>query len=349
MHKRHKRWFDVSVCFLLLPLILGGCVFGPEKDASKPIDPPPAGVNEEISEVTAKQTAKDKENPSLGVELYFMTHTGHVAPYTLSLPSSKGIAKEVLKFMVKDGPGQAMLPKGFTPILPKGTQVKALNIEDGVATIDFSKEFLNYKQEEEEDLLSALTWTLTGFSTVNEVNIWVDGKPLSVMPKGKTPAQGLTRNDGINLEVAKGTDITRSMPVTLYFMGQLPDNQTYYVPVTRMVNAADNVGEVVIHELVKGPQLQSGLSAALDTSLKVNKVQVKGDLAVADLGEQLLQYGKNTASEDALQTIVLSLTENTTADKVKLVVNGKQNVAIAGEKTAGEPVSRPRFINPSKS
>lgn len=346
----HKRWLFAAACFLLVPLLLNGCVFGPEKDASQPIDPPPAGVNENTSEVTAKQAEKEEtEKQSLGIELYFMTQTGHVAPYTLNLPSSKGIAKEVLKFMVKEGPGQAMLPKGFTPILPKGTQVKALNIQNGVATIDFSKEFLNYKQEEEEDLLSAVAWTLTGFSTVNEVNIWVDGKPLAVMPKGKTPAQGLTRNDGINLEVAKGTDITRSMPVTLYFLGQLPDNHTYYVPVTRMVNATDNVGETVINELVKGPQLESGLSAALDTTLKVNKVQVKGDLAVADFGEQLLQYGKNAASEEALQTIVLSLTENTAAEKVKLVVNGKQNVTIAGKKPVGEPVTRPKFINPNKS
>ncbi|MBA4602645.1 GerMN domain-containing protein [Thermoactinomyces mirandus] len=345
----HNRWFWASACFLLVPLVLSGCVFGPEKNASKPIDPPPADIEQNTSEVTANQAKKEEAEQTLGVELYFMTHTGHLAPYTLNLPSSKGIAKEVLKFMVKDGPGQAMLPKGFTPILPKGTQVKALNIQDGVATIDFSKEFLNYKQEEEENLLSAITWTLTGFPTVNEVNIWVDGKLLSAMPKGKTPAQGLTRKDGINLEVAKGTDITRSMPVTLYFIGQLPDNHTYYVPVTRMVNASDNVGEVVIDELVKGPQLQSGLSAALDTTLKVNKVQVKGDLAVADFGEQLLQYGKNAASEDALQTIVLSLTENTSAEKVKLIVNGKQNITVEGEKTVSEPVSRPKFINPNKS
>lgn len=242
-----------------------------------------------------------------------------------------------------------MLPEGLTPILPKGTQVKALNISDGVATIDFSKEFLNYKEDEEEDLLSAVTWTLTGFSTIDEVNIWVDGKPLAVMPKKKTPAQGLTRKDGINLEVAEGTDLTRSMPVILYFMGQLPNNEIYYVPVTRMVSPSDQIGETVMNELIKGPQYDSGLSAALDNTLAVNKVQVKGKVVSADLGEQLLQYGKNTASKDAIQTIVLSLTENTDADKVQLTVNGKQSVAVEGEGTVSQPVARPVFVNPNKS
>jgi germination protein M len=346
-----QRFIRSAVFLLFIPLLVTGCMFGPGKESTKPIDPPPANANlDNATPVGAGQEKKDdKQEKTTGVELYFKTNNGHVAPYTLNLPASTGIAKEVLKFMVKEGPGVSMLPEGLTPILPKGTQVKALNISDGVATIDFSKEFLNYKEDEEEDLLSAVTWTLTGFSTIDEVNIWVDGKPLAVMPKKKTPAQGLTRKDGINLEVAEGTDLTRSMPVILYFMGQLPNNEIYYVPVTRMVNPSDQIGETVMNELIKGPQYDSGLSAALDNTLAVNKVQVKGKVVSADLGEQLLQYGKNTASKDAIQTIVLSLTENTDADKVQLTVNGKQSVAVEGEGTVSQPVARPVFVNPNKS
>jgi germination protein M len=132
-------------------------------------------------------------------------------------------------------------------------------------------------------------------------------------------------------------------------MGQLPNNEIYYVPVTRMVNSSDQIGETVMKELIKGPQYDSGLSAALDNTLAVNKVQVKGKVVSADLGEQLLQYGKNSASKDAIQTIVLSLTENTDADKVQLTVNGKQSVAVEGEGTVSNPVARPVFVNPNKS
>lgn len=346
-----QRLIRATAFLLFIPLLLAGCMFGQEKESTKPIDPPPADANlDNATPVGAGQEKNtDKQEKTTGMELYFMTDTGHVAPYTLSLPASTGIAKEVLKFMVKEGPGASMLPKGLMPILPKGTEVKALNISDGVATIDFSKEFLNYQEEEEEDLLSAVTWTLTGFSTIQEVNIWVDGKPLAVMPKKKTPAQGLTRKDGINLEVAEGTDLTRSMPVTLYFMGQLPNNEIYYVPVTRMVNHSDQIGETVMKELIKGPQYESGLTAALDNTLEVNKVQVQGKMVSADLGEKLLQYGKNSASKDAVQTIVLSLTENTDADKVQLTVNGKPNVAVEGEGAVSQPVTRPSFVNPNKS
>jgi germination protein M len=339
-----NKMFRASAVLLLVPFALTGCMFGPNKHTSSPIDPPPTNANP----VAAKQAESQKEMSK--TELYFLSDSGYVVPYALNIPLSKGkgIAREALRFMVKGGAGESMLPDGFSPILPKGTQIKGLNIQDGTATIDFSKEFLSYQPDEEEKILEAVTWTLTGFPHVKEVNIWVDGKPLAVMPKKKTPSQGLTReNLGINLEVAEGTEMSQSMPVTLYFLGQTPDNQVYYVPVTRMVNQTDNVAEATIKELIKGPQQDSDLSGALDTTTEVNKVQVKGDTVFADFGEQLLEYGEQTASKDALQTIVLSLTENTGFKKVKLSVNGKQNIMASGEKDLiDQPVTRPKFVNP---
>ncbi|MBA4541432.1 MULTISPECIES: GerMN domain-containing protein [Thermoactinomyces] len=339
-----NKMFRASVVLLLLPLAVTGCTFGPEKHTSRPIDPPPANANP----VAAKQAESPKETSK--TELYFLSDSGYVVPYALNIPLSKGraIARDALSLMVKGGAGESMIPDGFSPILPKGTQLKGLNIQDGTATVDFSKEFLNYDPGQEEKMLEAVTWTLTGFPQVKEVNIWVEGKPIAVMPKKKTPAQGLTReNLGINLEVAEGTEMNRSMPVTLYFLGQTPDNKVYYVPVTRMVNETSNAAEVTIKELIKGPRQDADLSGALDSDTEVNKIQVKGDTVFADFGEQLLEYGNRSASKDALQTIVLSLTENTGYKKVKLSVNGKQNIMAAGEKDLlDQPVTRPKFVNP---
>jgi germination protein M len=249
-----NKLLRASAILMLVPLALTGCsVFGPKKHTTRPIDPPPASAHlDNAKPVAAAQKAEQKKES--GMELYFLTDTGYVVPYVLNIPAAKGIAKEALKFMVQGGPGEGLLPAGFSPILPKGTQIKALSIKDGVATIDFSKHFLNYAPNMEEKILNAVTWTLTGFSSVKEVNIRVEGKPLLVMPKKKTPAQGLTRNRGINLEVVEGTELSQSMPVTVYFLGQTSNNDIYYVPVTRMVNRTDNVAEVAMQELIKGPQ-----------------------------------------------------------------------------------------------
>ncbi len=344
-----------TLALLIIPLTLTGCLFGPEQKTSAPIDPPPAdALKQNAHPVQAgkqetSKTAKDEKKTS-GLELYFLMDTGYVVPYTLKIPRVQGIAKEAMKYMVKGGPGEKMLPQGFSPILPKGTRIKGLSIQDKTATIDFSKEFLNYDPSMEEKMLNAITWTLTGFNNVKEVNIWVDGHPLAVMPKGKTPAQGLTRKRGINVEIAEGVNLSQSMPVTLYFLGQTPDNSVYYVPVTRMVNRSTNAGEVSLKELIKGPMYNSKLSGALDTSTVVNRVEIKGDTALVDFGEQLLQFNdQHSASKDAMNSIVLSLTENTSAKKVKITVNGKQSFTASGQKgkNFAQPVTRPQLINPS--
>ena len=162
------------------------------------------------------------------------------------------------------------------------------------------------------------------------------------MPKGKTPSTDMTReNTAINIEVAKGVHISDSMPVTLYFLGQEGET-TYFVPVTRMVPRGDNVAEVTIEQLIAGPLQSSQLNTEILDNLEVNEITVEDRTVVADFGEQLLEYGQeNKVSDHAIQSIVLSLTENTGAEQVKISVNGESAVA-----QAAEPVSRPTKVNP---
>ncbi|MDR6226469.1 GerMN domain-containing protein [Desmospora profundinema] len=340
-----KSLLRVAMVLMLVPLVLTGCLFGPEKE-SAPIDPPPqaSGDDEKKEESETKEeesAAKEEE----GLELYFLTDTGYVVPYALNIPKVEGIAKEALKYMVEDGPGADMLPKGFKGILPEGTQIKGLDIRKGTATIDFSKEFLSYDASLEEKILSAVTWSLTSFDSVERVDIRVDGRPLEAMPKGKNPTQGLNRNSGINLELSQGVNASSSMPVTLYFLGQTEDNKVYYVPVTRMINREKNMAEAALKELVKGPQHGSELVTALSESTRVNSVKIEGDTAVADFGKELLQYSdEQEASKDALNTIVLSLTENTDAKQVKITVDGEADAIGEG---FDKPVVRPKRINPN--
>lgn len=342
-----RRIAYVGMVLLLLSLLLSGCLYGPDQKTSRAIDPPPSNLqpkDQGMASGTAKAVSAKKQS---GVQLYLMTDLGYVAPYSLPIPKGKGIAKEALSYLVKGGPEEGILPKGFSGILPKGTQVKGVNIQGGTATVDFSKEFLSYDPKLESQILNAITWTLTGFDSVKRVNIWVNGHPLETMPKGKTPAQGLTRAQGINLELAEGVNVSQSMPVTLYFLAQTPDNMVYYVPVTRMINRTDNVAKATLMELVKGPQNGSRLSSALAETTQVHSAIVRGDTVMADFGEDLLQYsGQKTASKDAVETIVLSLTENTGAKKVKITVDGKADGTIENGQSLEKPVMRPKVVNP---
>lgn len=347
----------------LIPLLLTGCLFGPEP---KEIDPPPDTTavdndegqeGEEATETNADadesdEGSKEDKSASAGtqeVELYFKGPEGYVVPYTVAIPKAEGVAKEQLEYMIKGGPiaETEALPEGFTPLIPEGTEIIGLDIkENGVANVDLSKEFLEYEAEDEEKILGAITWALTAWDSVDKVNLWINGKPLEQMPKGKTPAVDMTRkNTAINVEVAEGVQISDSMPVTLYFLGQSGDT-TYFVPVTRMVQRDKDVARVAIEELISGPLQSSGLNTEILGNLEVNKITVEDETVLADFGEQLLGYGEeNKVSEHAIRSIVLSLTENTGAEQVKISVDG-QSKATSENASLAEPVNRPAKVNP---
>lgn len=336
--------FRLIGSLLLIPLTLTSCLYGPDRQTSQAIDPPPKEVEQAYQQATQKASKKNQQEAkkTSGYELYFLSDTGHVVPYTIQIPNVKGIAKETIEYMVKGSAGEKLIPQGFQGILSKGTRVKGLDIQKGTATVDFSKEFLKYKPDMEEKILSAITWTLTGFPSVEKVNIRVDGKTLETMPHQKSVAQGLTRDQGINLEVTEGIQISQSIPVTLYFMGQTSENQIYYVPVTRMINRTENVAEAAMKELIKGPKSNSGLVGALDSSLQVNQIKIDKQNVTADFSEQLLQYNnQKKVSQDALRTILFSLSENTSAKKITITVNGKKL-----ETDPPQPTTRPKRINP---
>lgn len=332
-----------AACALLMPLALTGCFAGPNKNVSKPIDPPPS--DSQVVQAPVKQVQAKGHR----TELYLENQDDYVVPYTMKTPG-KFVARTSLEYLVDGGPESAMLPKGMKGILPKGTKIQGVSLKHGVATVSFSKEFCNYDATNESKMLNAITWTLTSFPNIKSVNIEVDGRNLAVMPKGKTPAQNLTRDDGINVEIASGVDISESMPVTLYFLSQADDDSITFVPVTRLVNRSSNIGQTVLKELVKGPAENSHLIGPLDVSTQIKDVQVDGKMAIANFGKEILQYNDQTAaSKSALESIVLSLTQNTTANKVKIMVDGKTTLGVISrqDKNGDLPISRPKQINPT--
>jgi germination protein M len=265
-------------------------------------------------------------------------------PVSLTLPKEDGAAKQVLSYMVKGGPVENMLPNGFSAVLPEGTKVLGMTIKNGVATVDFSKEFKQYDAKQERRILDAVTRALTEFSNVKNVQIWVNGTPLSEMPVDSTPITQLGRTHGINLELAEGATPGNTTPVTVYFQGQLDDKRVYYVPVTRMVPRTDNVAKAAVEELIKGPKEGSPLFSSLLRTTKVLDVKQESNLVTVNLSDDILRYDDGReANPEAVESLVLSLTESTGANQVQVLVEGKPLTSGAYDFT--KPVTRSVHIN----
>ncbi len=336
-----------------MTLVLSGCgLFGPD---SKEIDPPQVNYenatesnsNLQIDLITG-QTKEGTEVKNTAFEqrtLYFADSNGYVVPYGIAVAKVEGIAKESLSHMVAGSEGAQLLPAGFRALIPEGTTF-TVDIDEGVATVDFSNEFLAYEAADEQRILDAITWSMTEFDNVKGVAIEVNGMQLTEMPVAGTPINGLLqRANGINLELKEGARVGQTSAVTVYFQGMTDDDQAYFVPVTRLIPRTDNITKATLEELVQGPHRNSQLTTSITPSTHVVSVEMNDyNEAVASLSKELLSFGTDGASSDALQSIVLSLTENSDVDRVYVEVDG---MLVNGDNT-NKPVSRPTVVNPKK-
>jgi germination protein M len=345
---------------LIIPLLLSGCgLWGEEvTEIDPPQDVETVGEDESLDQQPKEQNKEgetssetdDKSAETMKTELYLLDKEGLVAPQTLMLPQTVGVAKQSLQYLVKDGPVTPMLPNGFQAVLPAGTEVlgAAHDEASGTLTVNFSKEFKNYQPENEQKILEAITWTATQFDTVKTVKIQIEGVAQEVMPVNKTPIGdgGISRADGINKAVGNVVDVTGTTGLTLFYPAQAGDSY-YYVPVTKRVDVDKGKITAAVESLIDGSVAQSGLLDEFGNNVQLIDVPTIQDKVVTlNFNEAIYSSNEeNMISDEALNSLVFSLTAQEGIDKVAIKVNGKANLKNAAGEMISEPVSRPKQIN----
>lgn len=343
---------------IAVSIIVSGCSLA-EETTMKETDPPPiefVDLNSSVEVINFDENQEETEQQqeeqteTIMRELYLIDQNGLVASQTLPLPKAEGAARQVLEYLVQDGPISLIAPNGFQAVLPPGTEILGVNIKDGVAIADFSERFKDYRPENELKILQSITWTLTQFDTVESVKIRINGYDQEVMPLNGTPiGEGFSRADGINIEMDQVADITNTKGVTLYFLGDSGDNP-YYVPVTRRISNNENELEAVVTNLLQGPSSFSNLQTDFRTGVELlDKPRYSNGVVTVNFNEVLLNHIDGTAiSEEVLNSLVLSLTEQPGVEKVAIEVNGDGKLLMASGEFLSEPVSRPLQVNSIK-
>ena len=348
-----KKVTVVTTMILASSVWLAGC--GLFNSGEKNQIDPPKDVTLVDDQTTLEETSGNKKvegdqaavESKVKTELYLIDKDGYVVPQTLELPKSEGVAKQALEYLVKDGPVTDILPNGFRAVIPADTQL-SVKIDQGVAIVDFSKEFKNYQKEDELKILQAITWTLTQFDSVEKVKLRINGEDLKEMPVNGTPiSEGLSRASGINLDTSDVVDITDTKPVTVYYVGGVAGNY-YYVPVTRRVSekSEDNI-TAAVKELVKGPSLSSNLLTDFVPDIALlDKPTVVDGKATLNFNDSILgSFKEKKVSQSILNALVLSLTEQPGIDSVEVQVNGSADLLNEDGKPLSEPVVRPAKVN----
>jgi spore germination protein GerM len=116
-----------------------------------------------------------------------------LVPVVKSIDNVPGIARAALEELIK-GPGAG---KDLAPTIPSGTILKDIDISNGVATVDFSKEFVdNHWGGSSGELLTvySVVDVLTQFPTVEKVQFLVEGRKVETLAGHMDLAQPVMRN-----------------------------------------------------------------------------------------------------------------------------------------------------------
>lgn len=195
-------------------------------------------------------------------EIYLGDKNNYVSLVKSSCVNEKSDVLSIYNALIKD----ECIPNGFKSYIPNSTKIIDYSIKDGLLKINFSKEFLNVKENDERKLIEMLIYSFTMTDEVKSIMIFVDGKLLDKLPNSleRVPIV-LDRSYGIN-KVVDITSFKEIESINVYYLNK--DDEYYYVPVTYVLNADDNVVNMVIKKL-KSNSLGSSLLTHLTNDVEV--------------------------------------------------------------------------------
>ncbi len=306
------------------------------------------GEGEEGERLLEEKNALPEEVMRLTTFYFPDEGNNFVVPFSKEIPRVEGIGRFALEQMIEGRKSQEFLQgTGLRAPFPYGTEIRGLTIRDGLARVDFSKDFLNYSLEDERLVITSLLYTLTEFPTVDRVELQVEGKTMTILPGGTSIGEVMTRKRGINLEIADDLeDFQAANRLIVYFNTRLGEEQRhYYVPITRIISGTDNLPQAALEELLRGPRPGLPLYSAIPTETMLKDLTVGGGIASVNFSSELLNFkGGAVAAEHILGQLVLTLTELPEIKEVQAFVDGEPTT-LTGEIDLSRLHSRPARIN----
>lgn len=271
--------------------------------------------------LTVTETSADMENVATqSTVCWYEDGDGYLVPVTRQVPKQDGVAKATLALMVKSSENDlAAARMGLTNVIPEGVTFD-LDIANGQARLDMSKEALNCASAEDELLMvHGAAAALCGFDTVQEVSFLFDGQKRSQLTHG-TDVSGVFTADSVNLESVTTMASAHADQVQLYFPSA---SGRLLVPVSRTVFSPADLSTAML-ELAKGPKTDSGLERPLPEKCGVKSVTVKDGVATIDFSKEFMSIqSQEDGGQQAVRAVLFTASQFPGVKKVEITVDGQ--------------------------
>lgn len=264
--------------------------------------------------------------PRRPVTVYYQDEDGCMVPMTRWIQPQLGIARAAVSLAV-DSPltREETAYYGVYPVIPEGTEILGIDIRNGTAVIDFSRDLLNYGTAwSERNIIAAVVYTLTEFDTVDKVRILINGYPVGVLKYGTDLSEPLGREDLIiNTEMVKALPGPGKEKVDVYFMKRANEDFVYAVPVSLAVESGEaDLEPDTLVRLLLGTVPGGGIYTEIPEGAYLRGSYVRDGTAYLDFSGEFLNYGGTAREEAILKQITYTLRQCDGIRKIKITVDG---------------------------
>lgn len=296
LKKNALRRICISTFSLFIVLLL--CIF-PNNETSYP---------EEIISIN-----------ELTMPLYIKDQNGYVARTNIIKKKDNDI-EYIINLLTKGSLYENYLPVNFEPLIPENTKLLNYSLNDKVLKLNFSKEFLLVKKNDEEKMIESLIYSLCELENIDKILIYVENEKLNELPNSKVKLPvSLDKSYGINkvYDIKSYKNVTKT---TIYYASKT-DDLTYYIPITKITNNDANAVEIIVKELKTSPIYESNLISFLNASYELKNYEImENSVNMSFDNKMLLNLNDENITEKVKYTLSLSI-RDTLGKDVSININ----------------------------
>lgn len=199
-----------------------------------------------------------------------------------------------------------------------GFQLLDMKYDSSRVILDVDAAYLELPPITEILVRAAIVRTLTQLDEVSHVEITVEGKQLyDSMGNlvGRMTAEQFINNNGNEINTYE------EVRVKLYFAGE---EGTNLIAAYREKHYSTNtpLERFVVEELIAGPTVE-GLYPSVNPATKIISIMTKDGICYVNLDENFLSVQGNVSTDVSIYSIVNSLVELNSVNKVQILINGE--------------------------
>ncbi|ROR30579.1 germination protein M [Mobilisporobacter senegalensis] len=198
--------------------------------------------------------------------------------------------------------------------------------DDGQLSLNFDVNYKSLTGISEILCRAAIVKTLGQIDGIEYIEFNVNGQPL--MNTNEKPIGFMKRDDFIE-NTGGETDYTQEVTMTLFFANK-KGNALVETRVTKIYDGTISMEQLIIEQLIKGPSVIKGtkegtLYPTIPSSVSLIKVSTKDGVCYVDLSKEFLEKIPEITDQVAIYSVVNSLVEMPSVNKVKFLIEGEEH------------------------